>query len=337
VTHFYRAYGIKLASDIPLPGLRPEAPIPQHVDLELTTGLEPSWAREASGLPSRPVHPRSPSSEDQERVNVTCLGVGDFYQLDYGDGTRFLLNDPGKCLWGVWKPPLTAEDFATYFCGPVLGFILRHRGITALHASAVRIEGQAVLLCGESESGKSTTSAALALRKFSVLTEDVSAIKEEQGTFYVEPGYPRICLWPDAVEKLVGAPEALPRLTPTWEKRFLPLDNEFGTFEPQRQRLGVIYILSPRTAGVEAPYIEPLSLRDALLLLVQNTYMNWVLNGAQRASELDLLAKIVQTVPVRRIFPHVNPARLAALCDLIAEDATRLFTATEPAARISHG
>jgi hypothetical protein len=255
VTYFYRAYGITLTSDTPLLGLRQEPPNAKPSDLELTVGPEPDWVREVAHLSFRLEHPRR-ASEEHDLVNLTSLGAGDYYRLEYVDGTQFVMDRDAKHLWGTFQPPLTLEDFATYLSGPVLGFVLRRRGVTALHSSALCIDGNAVILCGESESGKSTTLAAMALHKFAVLTEDISPIKEEGGTLCVEPGYPRVCLWPDAVQMLFGASDALPLLTPTWDKRFLPLDGVRGSFEPQKQALGVIYLLSPRTDNVKAPYIE---------------------------------------------------------------------------------
>ena len=65
-------------------------------------------------------------------------------------------------------------------------------------------------------------------------------------------------------------------------------------------------------------------MRDALLELVQNTYMNWLLDRNQRAAELDVLTRLVANVSVRRIVPHTDPARLGALCELIIKDAKRL-------------
>jgi hypothetical protein len=78
-------------------------------------------------------------------------------------------------------------------------------------------------------------------------------------------------------------------------------------------------------------------MRDALLLLVQNTYMNWTLNRSQRAAELDFLTKVVEHVPVRRIFPHMDPARIGALCELIADDARAFFRIEVPVPKSSHG
>jgi hypothetical protein len=65
-------------------------------------------------------------------------------------------------------------------------------------------------------------------------------------------------------------------------------------------------------------------MRDALLGLVQNTYMNWLLDRNQRAAELDALTRLIASVSVRRIVPHADPARLGSLCELIIKDVKRL-------------
>lgn len=288
-------------------------------------GAEPEWVREALRLQQQAVYPQISAAADDSPFVLTSFGDREFFQIAYGDGSRFVVDRRAKLLWGACPPPLTGEDLATYLVGPILGFVLRRRGTTALHASSVCLGGKAVVLCGPSESGKSTTAAALALRGIPVLAEDISPVKEDRRIFSIEPGYPRVCLWPTAVEALLGAPSALPCLTPTWEKRYLPLDGVQATFEPQRQELGAIYVFAPRVGGSGSPRVEALSRREALLHLVQNTYMNWLLDGMRRAVELDVLARIVELVPVKRVVPHSDPARIGALCDLIVNDAEQLL------------
>ncbi len=329
----YRAYGINLVSNLPIRGLGAEHIDSPKPDLVLELGFEPDWARAGMRLPASMRHssPAKPEMADPAFC-LTARSGDQFFELAYSDGTCFVVDAETKRLCGTWLPPLTIEDLSTYLLGPVMGFILRKRNIISLHASTACIGGQAVVLCGESEAGKSTTAAALALRGIPVLAEDVSPLKEEAGTFYVEPGYPRICLWPSAVETLFGAPDVLPLLTPTWEKRFLALDGVQAKFEPQRQPLGAVYLLAPRAEDADAPRIEALGKREALLQLVQNTYMNWLLDRTQRAVELDALARIVARVPVRRIVPHSDPAHVGALCDLIVTDAARLFAGPESTA-----
>jgi len=336
VTYPYRAYGLTLGCDTPVSALRQERTEPERFDIAVSFGPETDWVREARRLPSRLEHPRPGEVErDNSPFTLTSFGSGEFFELAYGDEALFFVDAAAKRLWGTCLPPLTHEDVATYLLGPVMGFVLRRRSVLALHASAVCIGGQAVALCGESQAGKSTMAAALALRGIPVLCEDVTPLVEVAGRFQVEPGYPRVCLWPEAVEELFGARDALPRLTPSWEKFFLPLDGRNAIFEEQRRVVSAVYLLAPRVAEADAPRIEAITARGALLDLVQNTYMNWLLDRRQRAAEFDALSKLVTQVPIRRIVPHLDPGRIGALCELIVADAERVPSACGSAARVT--
>ena len=322
VTAFHTIYGITFASEIPIPGLPENPPDSGDSHLLLSIKTTPDWVTQAVQTPSRSIYP----AQDIERINstltVTSFADGQFLQFGYLDGTRFMIETLGNRLWASSPPSLTIDDLCTYLVGPVMGFILRLRGTLCLHASSVCIAGQSIALCGVSQAGKSTTAAALALRGVPVLTEDVTPFNSVDEQFLVEPGYPRICLWPDIVKELLGSSDALPLLTPNWDKRYLPLDGVRANFEPAPKPLGIIYLLAPRGGNVDAPRLEEVRPREALLELVQNTYMNWLLDRDQRAAEFEVLCKIVQQVPVRRIIPHADPARLGALCDLILQNAT---------------
>jgi len=260
------------------------------------------------------------SAEDlTEAVGGKC------YELSYSDGTRFVVDDPGERVWGTIQPPQTEEDLATYFLGPVMGFLLRRSHVTCLHASAVELHGNAVLFCGGPGCGKSTTAAALALGGAPILAEDIVPFELTKGRYWAHPGYPRVCLWPDAVAKLTGNPEALPRLSATWEKRFLPLDGARAKFADGRRPVGLIYLLGGRSGEADAPRFEEMRPREAFLELVQNTYMNWLLDRERRAEEFDELGEIVQQVPVRRIVAHSDGGRIGELRDRILADAAHFL------------
>ena len=49
--------------------------------------------------------------------------------------------------------------------------------------------------------------------------------------------------------------------------------------------LALIYVLAPRSEEPDAPRIERMHPREAMMELVQNTYMNWLLDQRQRAAE----------------------------------------------------
>jgi len=327
VTHFYSTYGISLESDVQLPCVPERFLNSSSSPLRFFTDERPLWAQEALRLPqkivlSRPAEPRVADPA----VMLTEYGQKEFYRLAYSDGAEFLTDEAATKLWAGYLPKLTIEDMTVYLLGPVLGFVLRRRGVTSLHASAVSLDAGAVLLCGPAGAGKSTTAGAFALRGTPVLCEDISALKEIERALHVLPGYPRVCLWPDSVEKLLGSSEALPRLTPGWDKRFLTLNGNQARFEEKPRPLKAVYFLMPRTTDASAPRLEEISRREAMLELVQNTYMNWLLSKEQRAAEFGALARLTENVIMRRVTPHEDPARLGTLCELIEKDAARAST-----------
>jgi len=326
VSYSYRAYGVGINSSARIPGLEPSASGATRFTLRFETGPEPEWAKRGTSLPGRILShlPEDKRTADPSFV-LTEHANGKFYELSYSDGTRFVVDETAERVWGTVQPPLASEDLAVYFLGPVMGFLLRHRHMTCLHASGVELHGHAVLFSGDAGYGKSTTAAALALRGVPVLCEDISPLELTEGRTHVIPGYPRVCLWPDSVAKLVGHPEALSRLTPTWEKRYLPLDGVRAKFAGERKPLGLIYLFGERSAEATAPRIEEVRPREALLELVQNTYMNWLLDRERRAEEFDELWKVVQQIPVRRIVAHTDGAEIGTLCERILADSGKIL------------
>jgi hypothetical protein len=336
VSYDYTAYGLSLRSDVPLPGLKPATSVAATQAISLVTKVKPEWVEEASKLSYQVIYslPAAPECSDPAFVAREHEG-GRFYQLSYSDGTEFFVDSGATTLWGSCPAPLTIEDLATYLLGPVMGFILRRRGGTPLHASSVCVGEVALVISGPAAAGKSTTAAALALRGAPALCEDIAALHESEGRFYIQPGYPRVCLWPDSVEKLYGSKEALPQLTPNWEKKFLALDGERAKFEAGMRPLGGIYLLGQRTDEDTAPRLEEITPRDTLLELVQNTYMNMLLTREQRAAEFELLSRLVNQVPSKRVIPHKDAARIEALCELLEADARKIVTQAPPPMALS--
>ncbi len=326
MSYSYRAYGFRIVSTTDIPGLKLCDAGDPNSALRFETGPEPDWVARGLALPGRILShlPAQERTADPSFV-LTEHGEGQCHELAYSDGTRFIVDETATRVWGTFQPPLTSEDLATYFLGPVMGFLLRRKHVTTLHASGVELRGRAVAFSGDAGYGKSTTAAALALRGVPVLSEDILPLEETGGRYFAIPGYPRVCLWPDAVAKLVGSAEGLPRLTPTWEKRYLPLDGVRASFAGEKKPLGVIYLFGERAAEANAPRIESVRPRAALLELVQNTYMNWMLDRERRAIEFDELHRVVQQIPVRRIIAHADGAEIATLCERILADADAIL------------
>ena len=317
----YRLYGLTLSSDECLPALEPFSEDSSPADVHLESRSTPDWVRRARTLQSHRVHQlEAIAGVNDPALVVTSYGEGSFWSLSYSDGTEFMTDAAARHLWGTWKQPWTEDDFATYLLGPIMGFVLRCKGVTPLHASAVCIGGNGILFCGAAQTGKSTTAAALGLRGCPVLCEDIAALKLLDNHYWIEPGYPRVCLWPDSVEKLKGRSDAFPLLTPNWEKRYLPLDGVLASFEPERRPVEAIYLLAPGIEGNALPHVEVMTPKQALLELLPHTYLNWLPDREHRAREFETLTHLVERVPVRRITRHFQPGQIDALCEAIIAD-----------------
>ena len=174
-------------------------------------------------------------------------------------------------------------------------------------------------ILGQKGAGKSTSAAAFAQAGYPVVADDVVLVNETHGCFIAEPAYPRLRLWPASVEALFGHTDALPRLTPTWEKRGLNLDQAGYRYQQESLPLAALYILGERSSSDSAPYIKPVQGAGALMKVISNSwglYNKPLMLGAQ----LKLLGKLSNRVPVRELVAHESPKRLPQLCKLLVAD-----------------
>jgi len=145
----------------------------------------------------------------------------------------------------------------------------------------------------------------------------------------VQPAYPQLRLWPDSVALLYGAADALPRLTPTWDKRALDLTENGCRFQKQPLPLAAIYVLAERSPDPE-PRIEGLQGRESLLTLLANTYVGYLLDATMRGQEFESLGRLVSSVHVRRVVASADPTHISGLCARIVDDCEALGCTASP-------
>lgn len=316
----YRIYGLDLCANQPIPGLA-ALPDGQVAEVEVWLGSMPPWKSEIN-KPEKECWYTSTSQGEygEPTLRIWKLAGGGYFRLRYGDGTEFVIDRQGSRIWATWPERSTLEDTATYLLGPVLGFVLRLRGITCLHAGAIAFGDRAIALAGQAGAGKSTTTAAFARLGCAVLADDIVALSHDGQSFLVQPACPRVCLWPESVNTLYGFADALPRLTPSWDKRYLDLAETGYRFQQRPSPLAAVYILGERSPEPGAPFVSAMPVQSGLIALVANTYANRLLDRTMRAQEFALLSRLVTRVPLRRVTAHEDPAHLLKLCNVILED-----------------
>lgn len=317
------AFGLKIVANVAIPGLPTQSDQAQQETVDLRIRLKED-SKSLSGLFTS-LDEQLYASPHSDKGGVPTLRVGrlaggNYYGFLYSDGVRFAVEREGREIWGDWPDDYTLEDACTYLMGPVIAFVLRLRGVTCLHASAVGVGDRAIAFVGEPGAGKSTTAAAFARLGYPVLSDDVVVLSDRNDRFFVQPGYPRVNLWPDSVRALFGSEDALPHITPTWDKQYLALDQNGYRFQSVPLPLGAIYILAERKLGSTAVVVEELSGSAALTTLVANKYLHYLLDREMQCRDFDVLGRLITQVPVRRIRPMANPSKLSDLCECIAAD-----------------
>ena len=317
--HVCLLYGLRVASNCVLPGVACAASV-ANADVRFQLAQTPPKCVEEMADSKAWYTSDTLDHRGQPALEVVELTSG-WFRFRYWDGNEFFLEPTGRQVWGVWSEPSSPANNTTYFLGPVFGFLLRLRGIICLHASAVSIDGQAIAFMGDSGAGKSTTAAAFARLGFTVLADDILVLSEESGVLLANPGYPRLRLWPDALQMLGSMSSDLPPLpeAPTGSRLHLDLQQNGYRFQHEPQRLAAIYLLNARS-DIENPTISAMPQASALIALIGNTYANSLLTVQLRAAEFTQLAHYVKRVPVRMVQPPADPSALSKLCDAILND-----------------
>ena len=242
----YMASGLRLESDIVLPGL---VEIAGDQTADVTIKRQPV-ALELSGA---------------NAFGPTWQSSGDAFMLQIPGVARFLLTR--GCEIAYDAEASGASDVAIFLIGTVLGILLHQRGQVVLHASAVRVGDRAVLFCGASGAGKSTMAAALGELGFALLADDVCAIGLNPGGPTAYPDGRLLKLWGRAIDQLELEARRGDCVRPALQKFYV--EPKVSIVEPLP--LGAVYVLReerpPHPAGIARPNIV-----DAALLLRRNAY-----------------------------------------------------------------
>ena len=315
----YSMYGLTVCSNQAIQGLIASTTAHQP-DLRIWLDLKPSWLNLTSQEGQTWYVSAAPEENGETILIIRRMKDGEYFHLRYADGTEFVVDRRGTEVWATWPDSLTVDDMATYLLGPVMGFVLLLRGTICLHASAIAVGNQAIALVGPSGSGKSTTAAAFARSGYAILSEDVVALLQRGQVFLAQPAYPRIRLWPESVTALYGAEDALPCLTPTWDKHYLELTGNGCHFQQEPLPLAAIYILDERSDDARAPSVEAMPASRGFIALVANAYATKLMDKTMRAREFKLLERVMASIPLRRVTPHQNSDYLSKLCEVILDD-----------------
>jgi hypothetical protein len=183
-----------------------------------------------------------------------------------------------------------------------------------LHASSVVLNGGFTAFVGPGGAGKSTIALALGRAGFAIGSDDALLIETESGSrtpglpWLATPAYPSLRVWQDSAA--VAATAASNADEPPSAKRQFRDGFSFFTEPLPLVRL---YALDPEPSA--STRFEPLSPREAVMTLVEQSYRLALDDRASLARQLDALSGIARDIPAWRLS---CPRRLDAWRDLAA-------------------
>ena len=295
--YYYKAYGLSIASAIPLPPLKTTAPI--ATDLVIRREKLP----ESPPLESTKIY-RAGLNARFAQKGLDCLW------LDWTPFVSFLALKGEKLLVDT---PRTEEDLVSLFTlSEALGLILFQKGYFLLHGSAVRIGDKGVVFLGEPGAGKSTTVAACAQQGYTVISDDMVCIQvDETGRLLLIPAFPQIKIWQSTVDGLELHQE---KMAPVREGVNKFSWHDSIEFEENAVPLTQIFVLLPPNEPGNATGPLPAS-QVPVELLQHFPLADALLNGISLEDYFKKSVAIAQTIP---LFRMRRPATFTALHEFVA-------------------
>lgn len=173
----YKAFGLSVTSEIPLPELPIIRDTEGETDVEIKLGdLSSLWDK---------------LSDEQDvfvvKENLIMFRVPDIATFSVQGGNRITVS---------LLKNYDQDVIRLYLLGTCMGALLMQRKILPLHGSVVADDTRAYAFIGERGAGKSTLATAFLRKGYRLLSDDVIAVSLSEGNIpYVIPSYPQQKLW----------------------------------------------------------------------------------------------------------------------------------------------
>lgn len=215
------------------------------------------------------------------------------FLLDIKNIARYLVKGNNEVI--VQPCPGASEDvIRLYILSTILGVLLHKNDILSLHASAININGNALLMAGNSGAGKSTLAFGLYQRGYEVFNDDISSIYfNDEKSPYVFPGSIHLKLWAEAIEKYGHKTDDLRKLRNGLEKYSYPVQRTNANGIPLK---AIFFLSSRREDKMRCETVEGLK---AFHKLHKHTFRHKLLKGLKKeVPHFMACNEIIKTVPL---------------------------------------
>ncbi|MHA8065792.1 hypothetical protein V7S76_03820 [Aquirufa sp. ROCK2-A2] len=301
MSYQYLAFGLFIQSEIEFPEF--VSFDFEYLDLMISNGIVPTK------LKSEPlIDELHESINDQEYV-LHVENVAKYYAFD------------GKEIIVESVPNVDKRTIRIYILATVMAAILHQRNCIPLHASSIKWKNGLVVISGDSGAGKSTTVSGLFKLGYSIFSDDVIVLEQDENKkIQARASYPMIKLWDDAIQKLQSE---------LFESRIFvvkPGYEKFGFFFHEhfdKNPYSIKLILVLKIKEIDHIEYEELHGGDAFKEFIAQSYRpNMLHSNSLRALNYEMLVSILKNAKLVVVHrpPHCNPEDLVSQIESIIQN-----------------
>jgi len=313
----YSVYGIRLDSDVLLPELTPYSGSEHEPQAVMRVRLQ--IARLIEFDPDA-VFLRHDNIDGQEWL--ICATTRGGYLLRFPGLADFFVSEGGDEIECCGLCDATSRDMLRHLLlDAVIPRVLDLRGLEAIHATAVAIDGGACAFLGPTGAGKSTLATSL-VRSGALLLGDDCVVLCSAREIVLTPGYAGTRLWGDSLDALGIYPARSETIGDDgWKRRVPDLRRNFAT---ESLPLKQIYRLNRLTDNVAdqtyAPRIERMSRAESLIELASASYRFNPTDRFANLRQFRFLEQVVAKVPIKKLVVPNDFAALPAVREMVLAD-----------------
>lgn len=251
--YFYKIYGKKVFSELEFPQLVSIDPLPmEEADIIVQSGTI--------------------SEEIKNQENEKKYSFGEKISWLINRTTWFVVEE-GRYITYELRPGGNIGYLRTYLLGYGLSMLHMQRGEMAIHCSAVSFNGEAILIAGESGSGKSTVTTRFLDEGYSLMADDVALVKMESGRAIAYPAFPYQKLCRDAAVQKGYDLNELIYIDEQKDKFMVPFSGDFS-LEGKPIKMMLCLVAGEQ---IKEPYMKEITGIDKFHFCVNNLFLRKLL------------------------------------------------------------
>ena len=236
---------------------------------------------------------------------------------------EFLVTPDARRIYAQALTDVDDDAMLAYLLVDALSFSMVRLGCEPLHATAVLTDDGVVGFLGNSGDGKSTLAALLVRQGCALVTDDMLVLVRDGGTWLAHPGPPRLKLYRDMADRILGRAQGRAAMNPETTKLIVPLDGGDCTAGPRT--LQALYVLSGNDGEAPGPVnIRRLSPSAAFPRVLAHTAAHYPSEVSRLQRQFEFATTLVREIPVKILSYRREESEMAGLTDAVLADVASL-------------